>query len=452
MNLHNSWLGRRMRLPWPRRLSPTAWQMGLLFGVDMITNVADYAFHIYLGWALRPGDFAVVQTMNAVFMVVMTAFGVMQPVVARFTVEAAAHSTMPAGRWMDAGRAWAVFQLYFRQSLALGGGLGLLAWWGRGALATWLNVPVSVVVLGAFMLALALTRPVVAGMLQGQQRFVAFGAVRTSYALSRLALAPLLIGLLMPGAAGGVAAMLWGSLLALAVGLILLGGAVWRRGPRLPAELIWAGWRLSLAALLGYLAYMGLLNLDLIWVNRVFAAEDAGSYATAVVLRRVLSVLPGAVLVILYPRLVAALAQRRLPDRLLLKAAAVVLVANLVVTIVYFAFGPVIVRLMFGVNYAMAAPLLGWMGVAVLGYSLASIWLNLFLAARPWPFVGLLALLLGAQWWLLSLYRQSLLQVTFVFVATGWLAALGGLGLYLGWLRPWLARRPGIMIDSLAVR
>lgn len=418
-----------MAMTWPRSISPTMWQAGFLFTVDMVTNVTDYGFHIYVGQALQPGEFAIVQTMNAALLIVVTTFGVMQPVVARYVAEAATGTG-------EAGRDRAVFQLYFRHSTLIGLALTVLVWVGRRPLATWLNVPVAAVAVSAIILLLALVRPVVAGMLQGRQRFVAFGLTRTAHAVGRLIVAVALIGLLGAGALGGVAALPSGAALALLAGLLWLGRSAWRRGPTLPSGLVWEGWRLSLAALLAYAAYMGLLNMDLIWVNRTFSADLAGSYATAAVLRRVLSVLPGAVLVILYPRVVARVTKGQLPDRLLLKTAMAIVGTTTVLTAVYFILGPFLVRLTFGSGYPHAAPLLGWMGVAMIGYGVTAIWLNLYLATRPWPFVLLLIATAVTQAALLAAAQQTLLQVTAVFNVGGWLPAGGGLLLYLLWLRP----------------
>ena len=412
-----------------RRLSPTMWQAGFLFGVDMITNVADYGFHAYLGWALAPADFAVVQTINSTLLIVLAAFAVLQPVVARYAAEAGSSGD-------QAARAPAIFQIYFGQSVLLGVALTLVVWLGQRPLAAWLNVPATAVALGAGMMLLALTRPVVSGMLQGQERFIAFGVTRSVFALSRLSLALLLIGVVGGGALAGVAAIPLGGLLSLALGFWLLGRAAWRRAPKLPRHLIWQGWRLSLAAFIAYAAYMGLLNVDLIWVNRTFPAGLAGSYAAAVVLRRVLAVLPGAVIVILYPRVVSRVAQGHLPDGVLLKTAALVIVANIFVTALYFAAGPLVVRLMFGPDYPAAAALLGWMGVAMIGYGIVAVWLNLFLATRPWAFVTLLAATALAQVGLLASAGESLLKVTAVFGLAGWFLAVIGLLLYWFWLRP----------------
>jgi O-antigen/teichoic acid export membrane protein len=324
----------------------------------------------------------------------------------------------------------------------LGVALAGLAWLGRHSLALWLNVPPQVVGVSVVLVLLALLRPVVAGMLQGQQRFVAFGSVRAIHALSRLAAAAILLGL-GAGLFGAVVAFPVGSFLALAGGLIFVGLAVWRPRAPLPRHLLHDGLRLSVGAFLAYAAYMSLLSSDLIWVNRSFGAQTVGSYATIVLLRRVLVLMPGAVIVIMYPRAVTTVARGQPPDKLLWKTAAVVTGSTLLLTGLYFAFGPSIIRLAFGERYVEAAPLLGWMGVAMLGYGLGAIWMNFSLATRPRPFVILLLVTAVLQHLLLAQSHETILQVTVVFLLGSWVLALGGLLIYLFVLRPPIAEQQG---------
>lgn len=415
-----------------------------LFAVDAFTNLVDYAFHLYLGRALLPGEFAVVETVNSALLIIVAAFGVMQPVVARHVAEAEEKQRRTLST--DGGEGSAVaasdalpsrvfFQHYFRGSAMLGVPLTGAVWFGRGTLAQWLNVPSWAVGLSASMVLLTLLRPVVAGMLQGQQRFVAFGLTRTVHAVCRLGSSWLLI-ILGAGIVGALAAFPIGSFLALLAGLGFLGLVVWRPGPRLPPHLLRQGLRLAVGAFVAYAAYMFLLNSDLVWVNRSFAPETAGGYATLVVLRRILALLPGAVMVIMYPRVVAAVTEGQLPDRILWAVATVVLVSNLVFTGLYAAFGQQIVDLAFGSGYAAVGSLLGWMGVAMLGYSLGAVWLNLYLATRPAPFVLLLLLTAVAQNLLFSICHTTLAQVVTIFAVVGWILAGGGLFIYRLWLRP----------------
>lgn len=404
-------------------------QTGLLFAIDMVTNVTDYAFHVYLGQVLAPGDFAVVQTVNAAVLIIVTTFAVLQPAVARFVAAEQASGGVP-------GRARAIFQRYLRQSALLGVLLGAGLFLARDLVAGLLNVPATAVALLAALLLLAVVRPVVMGMQQGLQRFGAFGLTRTAFAGARLALALLLVGALGGGAVAAVATMPLGMAISLLVGLAFLGTAVWQPGAPVARDVVAAGWRLSLAALIAYAAFMSLQSVDLFWVNRTFTPALAGSYATAVVLRRVLAVLPGAVIVILYPRVVKAVADGRAPDREIGQAAGLITAAGVAVTAVYALFAPQIVMLVFGPNYPDAIPLLGWMGVAMIGYGLASVWLNVFLATRPWPFILLVALTAVLQLGALARWGQTLPAVTAVFGAAGWLMALGAVLLYLIWLRP----------------
>lgn len=411
------------------RITPIAWQTFFLFGIDAFTNGVDYAFHIYMGRVLVPRDFAIVQSVNATLLIVLTTLGVLQPVVAKYGAEFRSQEGGSA-------KSRALFQRYFAQGIQIGLALMAVVWLWRTPIGVWLNLPASAIVLGALVLSVAVVRPVLFGMLQGQQQFVAFGWSRAAFAVGRLAIALLLVGVAGGGANGGIASIFLGTMVSLGMALLWLGRGIWQRADPLPSDLIWNGWRLSFWALIAYAAYMSLLNSDLIWVNRSFAPDIAGSYAAAALFRRILSLLPGVVLVILYPRIVAIVAQGRLPDRLLVQATVVMTVPTLLLTALYFAFAAPLLALFFGTTYPDAAPLLGWMGVAMVGYGMVGIWLNLFLATRPMPFVLMLAGVAAAQALLFANGVATILNVIFIFGVGGWLLAMGGLLIYWFWLRP----------------
>lgn len=404
-----------------------------LFGVDLVSNVVDYGFHAYLGRALLPGDFAVFQTVNSTLLVAVATLTMLQPVVARYVAEAEARDTARP----EQGRG--IFRLFFQRSAILGLFLMGAVWLLKNHLARWINVPALAVGLSSVVLLLTLLRSVIGGMLQGQQRFIAFGLTRSAYAIGRFAFGALMIGL-GGGVLGAVAALPMGALLAVLCGLSFLGLIVWRPVDAMDRQLWRKGLRLSAGAFVASAAYMSLLSSDLIWVNRSFEAEVAGSYATLVLLRRVLVLLPGAIVVIMYPRAVGQVTRGGIPDRLLRQTIAVVVASILLPTLVYFALGDTIVEFTFGSGYPEAGPLLGRMGLAMLGFGVASIWYNLYLATRPAPFVLLLVVTAVSQILLLSQFHATLIQVWAVFMLGGWTLALGGYALYRFWLRPQLVK------------
>jgi O-antigen/teichoic acid export membrane protein len=388
---------------------------------------------VFTGRVLPPADFAIVQTLNAVLLVVVTAFAVWQPVVARFFAAEKGDGDAPDG--------WAAFHHFIRLAFWLGMGLTLLAWVGSRQVGTWLNVPAPAVAVSAAVLLLALLRPVVAGALQGQQRFFAFGLSRFSFAIGRLAVAVVLVGVLGGGALAGAAAFPLAALFSLVAALAFVGRSAGQPAAALPLALRRQGWRLASAALIAYASYMALQSLDMVWVNREFAPPVAAGYATVVLLRRTLVLLPGAVSLVLYPRLVAAMSAGRLPDALLARATAVITVPTLVLAAPMSLWGGELVGLLFGGAYGEAGALLGPLALAMVGFGLTAIWLNLYLAARPWPFVATLVLSLVAQTLCLTLFHAQLGQIIWAFTLGGWLPALAGLGLYLAWLRPALSRQ-----------
>ena len=407
-----TWLPPGLR----RFFTPTLWQTAVLFAINMVTNGLDYAFHFYLGWVLLPADFAIVQTVNSALLIVVTVFGMTQPVVARFVVERADNEA--EGR--------AIFQTFFWQSTWLGLALtGLVVltsrWVGQG-----LNVPASAVVVPAMMVGLAVIRPVVAGMLQAQHRFQAFGWTRSVFALVRLGLVILLFTLGPHRASLALVTLPLAALASLVAGLWVLGRAVWTKAGVVAPQVVWQGWRLSLGAFVAYGAHMFLQSVDVIWVNRMFAPEDAAAFAAVALFRRLLAVLPGAVVVIMYPRAAALVAQKQSPARLLRLTILGITLPTLCLTLVYFGWGDTLIALSFGGKYPQAAALLGWMGVAMLGHGLVVMWLNYFLATRPQAFVLALVVAAAGQTVLLIVFGHSLLAVTAIFGAVGLALALCG--------------------------
>jgi O-antigen/teichoic acid export membrane protein len=397
----------------------------LLFFVDGLTNLADYGYHVFLGRTLSPADFAAAQTINATLLVVVTACGVMQPVLARLTADERTPPSVQAG----------AFQAYFRGSAWVGAGLAALLWLLRERIAGWLNVPTPAVALVIVMPLLSLLRPLAAGVLQGQERLAAFGLTRSSFAFTRLVAAGLLVGA-GRGLTGAVASQPIAGLVALLIGLMLLGSEIWRPAP--PPGMLAAGLRLSAAAFVAYSAFMLMQSIDLVWVNRSLPPPVAAEYAAAVLLRRMAALAPGAVAVAFFPLAAASISRGQPPDRLLFQAMSAVGLAVLAVTALFAVFGQEIVGFFFGGAYPDAAGLLGWMGLGMIGLSMTALWMNLFLADRPWFFVGLLVVAAIAQAAALKSRAASPVDAAQIFCIAGWCAAVGGLLLYLFWLRPGL--------------
>ena len=396
-------------------------QTASLFLLDGLANAIDFLFHFWMGRVLVPADFAVLQTLNSIALVYVTASGVFQPVVGRFVAEARGkgqYDSIPA-----------IFQEFLRAALWLGLALSIFVFLFSNFIAEIFNLPDWAVQLSAALIFLSTLRPIAAGILQGQERFIAFGCTRLALSLGRILLVFFLIqaGL---GLTGAVIALPFGWLVSVICAFLFLDKQLWKTKNQPQQSLLREGWKLSAYALLAYFAYMSLTSLDLVWVNRNLSGDSAGAYASLVLMRRIIALLPGVAVTVMFPRIARVLAEKQTTHRLLIQTAAIILMASGALTALYFIFADQIITIIFSNAYQNASPLLGWMGIAMIGVSLSSIWLNYYLAEKPRNFVILLIGAVVLEWFLLNILPISLSNAILSFGATGWLLALGGFILY----------------------
>ena len=408
-------------------------QAGSLFLLDGLANVLDFAFHFWMGRVLIPPDFAILQTLNSVALVYTTASGVFQPVVSRFVAEARGKG--------QSGSVPGIFQSFLRAAVWLGTSLTVLILLFAGYIGRLLNLPPWTIQISAVVILFSSLRPIAAGALQGGENFIGFGASRLALSLGRILLLFVLLQSGM-GLTAAVIALPFGWLVSVLCAFLLLGRGFWARTKLDSPGLLREGWKLSFYALVAYLAFMSLTSLDLIWVNQNLPGEVAGSYAGLVLMRRIVALLPGVAVTVMFPRIVRTLAEGQPATRILAQTAAIILAVSGTLSILYFLFSEPLLALVFGSDYQSAAPLLGWMGVATVGVAMSSIWLNYYLAERPAHFVLLLAAAVALEWTLLNVLPHSMQSAVLAFGLTGWLLSLAGLILYVfhvrslpGWTR-----------------
>ena len=393
-----------------------------LFFLDGLANAIDFLFHFWMGRVLIPSDFAVLQTLNSLALVYVTSSGVFQPVVSRFVAEARGEGktdSIPE-----------IFQSFLRAAFWLGLALSMLIFLFSNFIAELLTLPAWTIQISSALIFLSTLRPIAAGVLQGQERFIEFGFARLALSTGRIVIVFFLIqaGL---GLSGAVIALPFGWLASVICAFWFLGSSLWKKESRAAGSLLMEGWKLSAYALVAYLAYMSLTSLDLVWVNRHLSGDSAGAYASLVLMRRIVALLPAVAVTVMFPRVARLLAEGQSPHRLLIQTAAIILAASGGLTILYFLFSEPLIRMIFGTAYEAASPLLGWMGFAMIGVSLSSIWLNYYLAEKPGNFVILLIAAVLLEWFLLKILPITVASAVLAFGATGWVLSVSGLILYL---------------------
>jgi O-antigen/teichoic acid export membrane protein len=400
----------------------------LILIASILANGLNYLFNFCTNRLLPPQEYGALSSLLALFMILAipstSASAVTVQYVSRFHAQGAPD---------DAGA------LFLRLLRYLGGyglvlliGLGLLA----GVIAKFLQLPSHwpVIALATALLP-SVMLPVAQGGLQGIQRFWALSGTMLLGSSVRL-----LAGVLLIWLGWGVSGALVASTFA---GLFALTGAMWILRP------IWqsAGWNSSSSdqgvlqyattAFWGILAFTVLTNVDVILVKHFFMPKEAGFYATASTLSRIILYLPTAVSTVLFPK--AAERHAREEDSSGLARESLLLAIFLCLPLVtfYFAFPKFILRLLFGTQYLPSAPIIGPLGLIMFFFAMVGFLLQYYLSVRDHRFVIIVGL--GAVGAIVGLYA-------FHGSPSHVLMVLGGVGLGIllvgeGWCRGLLRGR-----------
>jgi O-antigen/teichoic acid export membrane protein len=348
-----------------------------------VANVGNYAFHLISARTLGPSTYGDVASLVALAGLISLPLGGVQVIVARRVAADAA-----SGR----GRRISVLA---RRSVSVASIVGLalaaLLMIASPFLADWLDIDsLTAVLLTAAFAAPAVLTPALWGLAQGLQQFRALAvAMGISPVFRVIAVAVLL-------AAGfGVAGAMAATLLAGLVGIAAPAWALrrWLASSRVVeevAERLWAV-REFVPVVLGLLAITSLTTVDVVVAKAAFESDEAGIYASASLVGRVILYLPAAIVTVLLPKVSSRVAVGEDPRAIVAGSVAVTLGFCVLATLVY-TFGSSVVALVaFGAGFEDVADLLPLFAVAMTGFALLNVMLAYHLGRGSSSMSNLLA-------------------------------------------------------------
>lgn len=352
-----------------------------LFVATFVANVLGYGYQVVMARLLRPEEYAVLTALFGILILESISSQVIQSATAKLAAqyrardeEAALHAFVRRWAARVAGGAAAV---------------GLLVALLSGAIAGALALPALSVTLLGLTLFLALVFTFGLGLLQGLARFVWMGTALIAQAGGRLAVGVVLVltGFGVDGAFTGATAAIALSLGVLAIPLVPLFRAA--RGSTVKHELGPAETRFFALSAVVLLAYAALTNIDAVLARSLLRPEDAGAYAGAITMGKIVLFAPVAIGFLLLERTARAHARGEDTDRALYLALAFVLATSGLVALAYILLPEFLVPIVVGSQYPETAKIVGTYGVAALANALLNLWISYFIG-RGEMRVGLL--------------------------------------------------------------
>ena len=341
-----------------------------LLAATTVANVLGFGYQLVMARLLTAEQYAILIALFGVLILEAISSQVIQSATARLATQYRARGEEAALHQFV--RRWSVRVAIAMAVLAL----AVIAFTGpiSGGLAL---PPVSVTLLGVSLF-FAGTVTFELGLLQGLARFGWMGSVLIVQAGSRLVLgvALVLFGFGVNGAFAGAAGAIAVSLLVAAVPLSPLLRAA-RRATAI-VELGGAETRFFAFAAVVLLAYAALTNIDAVLAPAVLTPADAGTYAGAVTLGKIVLFAPIAVGFLLLERTARAHARGEPTERPLFLALGFVLATSGAVALAYIVAPAFFVGLVVGSQYPATVAVAPIYGIAALANALLNLWISYF--------------------------------------------------------------------------
>ena len=341
----------------------------IVFSGNMVANVSNYAFTILMARLLGPSIFAALVALLATMTIVGIPANALLVGFLKFAADFASQGELGKLRYL-----WA-------SSLKFTGVFGLIvvgiAVVAAKPITNLLHIgqPIAftILILG---IPLGLMAAINRGLLQGLERFSVFAISVSAESITKVAL--------------GVALVLAGYQLNGATLAISIAGAVallstWPGIHHLRKEKTVKFKRrtliqLSFLTLIITLVGTVFLNIDVIVAKIFLSNSEAGQYAAAATIAKIIPFLVSAIATVMMPRVAQLAAKNKNHQGALTEALSFTTLAGATVYLVYVFAPQFVLKILYGVRYLDAAPLLIPLGGAMLLYTLANVFLYYFLS------------------------------------------------------------------------
>lgn len=292
------------------------------------------------------------------------------------------------------------------------------------------------------LIGLAFVQPIVLGLLQGMDRYLAFGGMLLTLAVLRT-LVGVPAALVTGGAGGAIAGQALAMLAGLALGAWLLRGSLIRRGTGAATS----GLRRkpnvrTVSASAAFVAFAVLSNVDVLLAKLFLNPTDVGLYAALLTLGKFVTFLPASIAVVMVPSAARARDSAGATNRVLRISALLVAGSTLMAALPAALAPDLTIRLLFGTEYLRATP--GVLPIVIAGAGLAMLYLlvvySVAIEDRRWVVLLVCGTFLQAVG--IAAFHDSPAQVATVQAAVVLVLLLANEAAFHSLLRPRTRRRP----------
>ena len=361
----------------------------ILFFAIGTANVLNYFFRFFVGRSLGPEEFGVFEVLLSLIYVIVIPLTAIQTTLSKFVAEFKVKNEDKKIAYL------------FSKSIKKIGLVGLMS-------QCFLKIEElsPLIIIGVFMTFTFLI-PVLRGFLQGLQRFKLLGSTFIVESLIKIGFG---IPLIYWGF--GVNGAIWGFMLGFFLPFLIIFYFVSRLFRSAKEKFESSNiYKYSFTVLIMLVSLTIFYTLDLILVKRFFDPITAGYYAALSLFGKVIFFASMSISIVMFPKVSELNSQNKNTRSLLFKSLLITLILGAIGSLFYYLTPDLVVNLLFGKEYLIIAPLLGFFGIIMTIYSLSYVIAYYNIALQRLKFLYLLGSFNILELILIYLFHKTILQV-----------------------------------------
>lgn len=178
--------------------------------------------------------------------------------------------------------------------------------------------------------------------------------------------------------------------------------------------------------LIASMAFVGMTQLDMFFVNYYLPSDVAGNYAAASVFGKVILYLPGGLAMALYPMVASNHSNQKSSTSILKKALSATFISSLILCCIYLIFGKYILNFFYSEKYTYAYIILGWHSLAMIPMALILVMENFLIAKGNIIFSWIFLIIFPLQIIALNFFNNSPFMIIAVIGLSGLIVLMTG--------------------------
>ncbi len=342
--------------------NPLALNSAIVFVGSMTSNVLSYVYHLIMGRLLGPSGYGELSSLLSLLYIFTVPLLVAQTVLVKFVSGFKAHGDMGQTKTL-----FVKVTKLFAVSAVIG--LPLVIFFSPWVTSFLYLSSGNLLIMIYVLLVFSLLTVVPGSVLTGYQKFAWVSALGAAAILTKLLLS---IPLAPWGVPGVTLAAVIASAAVYALYFFPLRFVVQVKASPTKFKKRDA-FGFAVPTLFTQLGIISIFSTDIILVRHFFDAHTAGLYAALAILGKIIFYASSAVSMVLFPIAAERAAARTNTRKLIASAVGAVAAISFGLTVLYFLFPDIIVRLLFGNRFSEAGALLGQFGIFISLFSVANI-------------------------------------------------------------------------------